>query len=58
MIGGIVTVRVTGRPFVVLPVVVAMAVLGDLGFELGVPLRFDGRKGNGIVRRGVRGMRQ
>lgn len=58
VIGGIMTVRMTGSPLVIVAVVVAMAVLGDRRFELGVPFRLGSREGNRIVRRRVRGMRQ
>ncbi|MHB2266856.1 hypothetical protein [Aliihoeflea sp. PC F10.4] len=58
MVGGVVAMRMTCRPFVVFSVVVAMPVLGDLRFELGVPFGFGDSKGDAIVGRGVRGVGQ
>ena len=57
MVGGVMAVRVTGHPLV-LPVVVAVAVLDDLRFELRVALFLCRRKRDHIVGRGVRGMWQ
>lgn len=50
--------RMTGHLLVFLPIVVAMAVLGDLCFELRVPFGLGSHKGDRIVRWGMRGMGQ
>jgi hypothetical protein len=57
MVGRVVSVGMAVRPLVVLPVVMSMTVLGDLGPELSVPLRLGLCERHGIVRRGHGGMR-
>ncbi len=58
MVGGVVTVGVTGHLLMLLAIVVAMAVLGDLRVELCMPLALGFRKTDRIVRLGMVGVGQ